>query len=235
MKKIPRTTLFMITSLDGKISSGDTDVLDVDKDWKGITGVKEGLQQYYDLEKRTDVCSFNTGRVMAKIGINKKKNPLSLIPVSFILVDNKPHLQKSGVEYLSKWLKHVYIVTTNKNHPAISLQKNVKNITVLLYSKKINFQDLFERLKMEFKINRVTIQSGGEMNATLLRAGLIDRVSLVLAPILVGGRTTPTLVDGESLHKVSELAKLRPLRLVSIKKLKNSYIHLIYKVLERGK
>jgi len=53
----PVTTLFMIESLDGKISTGDVDELDVDKDFKRIVGVKEGLHQYYDLEKQTDLFS----------------------------------------------------------------------------------------------------------------------------------------------------------------------------------
>ena len=44
-KDIPRTTLFMITSLDGKISSGDTDLVDSDQDWPKVKGVKEGLYQ----------------------------------------------------------------------------------------------------------------------------------------------------------------------------------------------
>ena len=32
----PETTLFMIESLDGKINSGNSDNLDVDRDWKTI-------------------------------------------------------------------------------------------------------------------------------------------------------------------------------------------------------
>jgi 2,5-diamino-6-(ribosylamino)-4(3H)-pyrimidinone 5'-phosphate reductase len=52
--KRPETTLFMLTSVDGKISTGDRDIMDVDKDFPTITGLKEGLQQYYDLEKQTD-------------------------------------------------------------------------------------------------------------------------------------------------------------------------------------
>jgi len=40
MKKRVQTTLFMLMSVDGKISSGATDVLDPDKDWKQIAGVK---------------------------------------------------------------------------------------------------------------------------------------------------------------------------------------------------
>ena len=44
MKKRPITTLFMLESLDGKISSGNTDELDADKD-KSITGNGEKLRR----------------------------------------------------------------------------------------------------------------------------------------------------------------------------------------------
>ena len=42
MKKRPTTTLFMLESLDGKISSGNNDSLDADKDFCKIDRVKEG-------------------------------------------------------------------------------------------------------------------------------------------------------------------------------------------------
>ena len=41
MKKRPITTLFMLESLDGKISSGNTDELDADKDWCQIDVLKK--------------------------------------------------------------------------------------------------------------------------------------------------------------------------------------------------
>ncbi len=234
MNKIPRTTLFMIQSVDGKISSGDTDAVDVDRDWKRIVGVKEGLPQYYALEKRTDHVSFNTGRVMAKIGINTRTTiPPKLPRLFFVLVDNKPHLNQQGLRYLSGWLGHVFIVTTNKKHPAFALQKEVANITVLLYPKQINFRHLFETLYSTYKFKRVTIQSGGTMNTKLVREGIIDRISLVIAPLLVGGATTPTIMEGEAIHQVSQLALLKPLKLVSVKKLRDSYVHLVYKVLPK--
>ncbi len=221
----------MISSLDGKISSGDSDRVDVDQDWKNIKGVKEGLYQYYELEKSTDLASFNTGKVMAKIGVNDKKISKNRIPVKFILIDNKPYLKESGLKYLSSWLKHVYIVTTNKKHPALALQKQLNNISVLVYNKTIDFEDLFKKLKQDYGINRMTIQSGGTMNCTLLRLGLIDRVSLVVAPLLVGGATTPTLIDGEAIHSIKELNKLKVLQLIKVSKLKHSYLHLLYKVI----
>ena len=71
----PVTTLFMLMSVDGKISTGATDALDFDQDFPTIAGVKEGLQQYYDIEQTTDLWSFNTGRVQAKMGVNEKTFP----------------------------------------------------------------------------------------------------------------------------------------------------------------
>ena len=47
----PITTLFMLMSVDGKISTGATDDLDIDKDFPKIAGVREGLHQYYEIEQ----------------------------------------------------------------------------------------------------------------------------------------------------------------------------------------
>ena len=49
--KRPVNTLFMLMSVDGKISTGVTDERHVDKDYKKIAGIKEGLAQYYEKEK----------------------------------------------------------------------------------------------------------------------------------------------------------------------------------------
>ena len=76
MSNLPTTTLFMLMSVDGKISTGSTDERDFDKDLQNVGGVKEGLQQYYDLEQETDLFSFNTGRVMAKVGWNDEKEKI---------------------------------------------------------------------------------------------------------------------------------------------------------------
>ena len=215
-------------SVDGKISTGDTDAMDFDRDLRQIVGVKEGLHQYYQLEQETDLFSLNTGRVMAKIGVNDRIEEPTKVPVSFVIIDNKPHLSKSGIEYLSRWAKTLYLVTTNKQHPAF--QTGGDNVVLIPYEDDVDFVDLFGRLKTEYAIDRLTIQSGGTLNATLIHSGLIDHLSIVVAPIVVGGRTTPTLVDGEALHATEELGKLKTLTLVKSDVLQNSYLHLTYDV-----
>jgi 2,5-diamino-6-(ribosylamino)-4(3H)-pyrimidinone 5'-phosphate reductase len=228
-KERPETTLFMLISTDGKISTGDNDDRDVDKDYKKIIGVKEGLGQYYDLEKTTDIYSLNSGRVMAKMGVNTKNCPINCPEVSFIIIDDK-HLTKEGVENLINRTKKLFLVTSNKKHPALNINNNSK-LEVVYYNKEIDFVDLFQKLKSKYKVDKLTIQSGGTLNATFIRNSLIDHISLVVVPCLIGGENTSSLIDGESLHFEKDLKDIKALKLIEAKVLKNSYLHLRYNVL----
>lgn len=225
----PITTLFMLESLDGKISTGSNDSLDVDKDFPRIDGVKEGLHQYYELESDTDIFSLNTGRVMEKIGVNDKTEYPEKVDVTFIIIDNKPHLNESGIDYLCHWVKRLILVTTNKDHVAYSLNDKYSNLDILFYD-DLDLSKMLEDLYNDFNVNRLTIQSGGSMNGLFVRDNLIDYVNIVIAPLLIGGKDVPTLIDGESIKNSSELSKLRALELTECNRLKNSYIHLKYKV-----
>lgn len=230
----PRTTLFMISSLDGKISTGKTDTMDIDKDFPKIKGIKEGLYQYYDIEKTTDICSLISAKVLAKIGANKPQKNISPLPVRFVIIDNKGHLKKTGIENFIAKSKKLFIVTTNKKHPIFNY-KNHKNVEILYYKNNIDFEELFQTLRQTYAMNRITIQSGGTLNAIFLRKNLIDHISLVIAPALIGGVDTPSLIDGLSLTTSKELTNIKALQLVCVKKLKNSYIHLKYKIIHDTK
>lgn len=227
----PITTLFMLESLDGKISSGNSDELDADKDWCRIEGVKEGLHQYYEIEQETDLYSLNTGRVMAKIGVNEREEEPKKTPCSFIIIDNKPHLNERGIEYLCKWVKKLFLVTTNKNHIAYDLTEKLDNLEIISYE-KLDLNELLKNLSEDYGVDRLTIQSGGNLNGFFFRNNLIDYVNIVVAPLLVGGRDTSTLIDGDAISKTEELNKLKALKLMEANVLEESYIQLKYKVLK---
>lgn len=227
----PETTLFLMVSVDGKITSGDSDVLDPDKDWRRIVGVKEGISQYYALERQTDLHSLNTGRVMAKIGVNERTDEPKKMAASFIIIDNKPHLQESGLRYLSKCVRTLYLVTSNKDHPVHKVAGRLDNVIVLENNSHVDLEGVLETMRAEHGIERITIQSGGTLNAAFLRKRLIDHVSVIIAPLLVGGKDTSTLVDGESLHSLDDLLQIKALKLVSCDVLDHSYIHLKYDVI----
>ena len=225
MKEKPITTLFMLESLDGKISSGNNDNLDADKDWCQIDGVKEGLYQYYEIETTTDFYSLNTGRVMAKIGVNERTKYHDKIDCRFIIIDNKPHLNEKGIDYICHWVNKLILVTTNKNHVAYSLREKYDNLDILFYN-DLDLKTLLIDMGKKYGARAITIQSGGTLNGKFLRDNLIDYVNVVIAPLLVGGKDTSTLIDGESIISSKELGKLKALKLIECKQLDDSYIQL---------
>ena len=222
----PITTLFMLMSVDGKISTGATDDLDVDRDFPHIPGVSEGLHQYYEIEQTTDLWSLNSGRVQAKLGVNTKDMP-DKTPVSFVIIDNH-HLNENGIEYFCALSKKFVLITSNAKHPAFNIAED--NLHIIL-QKELSLKNALMRLKSEYSCERITIQTGGTLNGLFLREKLFDYVDIVVAPVLIGGKDTATLIDGDSLLSQSDLLKLGILKLKECTVLENSYLRLRYEVI----
>lgn len=222
----PITTLFMLMSVDGKISTGAADELDLDKDFPYIAGVSEGLHQYYEIEQTTDLWSLNSGRVQAKIGVNTREMP-NRTSVSFVLIDNK-HLNENGIRYFCALSKKFVLITSNVEHPAFNIKESNLHI---IYQKELSLKDALIKLKSEYGCEKITIQTGGTLNGLFLREKLFDYVDIVVAPVLIGGKDTSTLIDGKSLFSEKELPKLGVLKLQECVILENSYLRLRYEVI----
>lgn len=223
----PITTLFMLQSLDGKISTGSSDDRDFDSDLINIDGVKEGLHQYYEIEKTTDEWSLCTGKTQAKIGVNYMVAS-DRRPVSFCILDSN-YLTKNGVRYLCQSSKFIVLVTTNPSHPAFEVDE--ENLHVI-FQHQYNLYNVFDRLKRTFGCCRITVQSGGNLNSFLIRNKFIDQVDIVVAPLLVGGVNTASLIGGSSLETSKDLKNIGILKLKECKVLKNSYVRLRYDVVK---
>lgn len=223
----PQITLFMLSSVDGKISTGASDKFDFDKDFPSINGVKEGLQQYYDIELTTELWSLNSGRVQEKMGVNVKPMP-NKTPVSFVLIDNN-HLQEHGCRYFCHKSDKFVLITSNRNHPGFAVEKEVDNFDII-YQRELNLNSAMEIL-YGLGCKKITLQTGGTLNSIFLREGLLDYIDIVVAPILVGGGNVPTIIDGDSITNLSQL-NTGVLKLESCDKLKSSYIRLRYKVIK---
>ena len=217
----------MLMSADGKISTGSSDELDVDRDFPNIPGVREGLHQYYEIEQTTDLWSFNTGRVQAKMGVNEKEMPLKT-PVSFALLDNH-HLTEHGIRYFCALSDKAVVITSNKAHPAFHVDADNLHI---IYQEQPGLCSALERLKKECGCDRLTVQSGGTVNGLFLREQLFDYIDIVIAPVLIGGKDTPTLIDGRSLVERAELPEVGVLKLLECTVLQDSYVRLRYEVIK---
>ena len=164
--------------------------------------------------------------MQAKIGINTADMP-NTTPVSFVVIDNR-HLMEQGIRYFCALSKQFVLVTSNARHPAFEIKEDNLHI---LYQDKLSLKEVLTKLKSEYNCERITIQTGGTLNALFLREKLIDYIDIVVAPVLIGGKDTSTLIDGKSLLSESELSKLGVLKLQECAVLENSYLRLRYEVI----
>ena len=57
----------------------------------------------------------------------------------------------------------------------------------------VDLKLVLEKLKTILGVDCIVSTAGSKLNGALLRAGLVDEISLVLLPAVIGGYTTPTL------------------------------------------
>lgn len=72
----------------------------------------------------------------------------------------------------------------------------------------VSLPDLIHELGRR-KITSLMIEGGGRLATSALQAGLVDKVILMLAPVLIGGKKAPTLLQGEGAEKLADALRVR--------------------------
>lgn len=60
------------------------------------------------------------------------------------------------------------------------------------------------------------IEAGSGLNASALKAGIVDKVVLFLAPLIIGGRTAPGVVGGAGIHNLKQALNLKNLTVTPV-------------------
>jgi diaminohydroxyphosphoribosylaminopyrimidine deaminase/5-amino-6-(5-phosphoribosylamino)uracil reductase len=92
--------------------------------------------------------------------------------------------------------------------------KGVKN-KIYLGKQRANLKILMRDLAKK-NIMHVLIEGGGETIASALEAGIADRICVFIAPIIIGGRNAPTLVEGEGIKYISNALDIKNVNLKSV-------------------
>lgn len=77
-------------------------------------------------------------------------------------------------------------------------------------AEKVNLPKALETLK-QIGVERLMVEGGGTLNFELLRLGLVDEVTIYMAPMVFGGATAPSLAAGAGLERSEAI----PLKLES--------------------
>jgi diaminohydroxyphosphoribosylaminopyrimidine deaminase/5-amino-6-(5-phosphoribosylamino)uracil reductase len=66
------------------------------------------------------------------------------------------------------------------------------------------------------EVNSILIEGGAELNASALKAGVVDRIVAFISPVLIGGSQAPGFFGGQGVLKVDGSIKLKNLEVTRI-------------------
>jgi 2,5-diamino-6-(ribosylamino)-4(3H)-pyrimidinone 5'-phosphate reductase len=70
-----------------------------------------------------------------------------------------------------------------------------RGVEVFVYEEpRVNLTAMMQTLR-ELGVNRLMVEGGGTMNFELIRLGLVDEITMYVAPMIFGGANAPTLAD----------------------------------------
>jgi riboflavin-specific deaminase-like protein len=75
--------------------------------------------------------------------------------------------------------------------------------------RKLNLPAALRWLREKWGVKRLLCEGGGELNAALFHAGLVQETHLTICPVLFGGRTAPTLAGGAGVKLLARAARLQ--------------------------
>jgi 2,5-diamino-6-(ribosylamino)-4(3H)-pyrimidinone 5'-phosphate reductase len=100
--------------------------------------------------------------------------------------------------------------------------------TITTGADKVDLAEALTEISTRYGARTVRVESGGTLNAALLRHGLVDEVSLLIHPVLIGGMSPHTV------YRTMELAADTPIemKLVECQLLDQTYAWLRYELIK---
>jgi diaminohydroxyphosphoribosylaminopyrimidine deaminase/5-amino-6-(5-phosphoribosylamino)uracil reductase len=195
--------------------------------WDGKTATKTGHSQWitghesraevHRMRDRYDAIMVGIGTVLAddpqlttrlpdgKIG----KDPLRVVVDSFLRLP----LEARVINQVST--APTLVATTSQasiEHKRVLEERGVQVITLDSSDGRVDLKALMVELGQR-QICGVLLEGGAALNASALKAGIVDKVVTFIAPKIVGGREAPGVVGGEGKVKMDEAWMLEKLNI----------------------
>ncbi len=229
----PHTTLFFPISVDGRITSHDSDELDTTP-WKSNPKIRAALHPLVEFTN-PNIPSVTSGEAMAKIGVNYRQGSAKKEAFQLIVIDDQHKLTPQGISYLSNVVTRLFFICTS-DHPAINKPttkdnqlitfSQSSNLEYLIFTHHIDLQRISSVLKAKYQFQKITVHSNVRYNARWLSLGLVDELSVIISPVLVGQHGTPNLID-------TDLSEIVLVKLTDIKQFGIGFVNLRYTVINQ--
>ena len=200
----PYVILNAAMTLDGKIATQTGS--------SNISGKKD-LERVHQIRKDCDGIMVGIGTVMAddprltvhKIDARPEDNPVRIVvdsrcrtPADARITNGDARTIIAGAnEYKEEFMKTERYETLKKRGVRFFFSG----------SDKVDLKALMNYLHEE-GIEKLMLEGGATLNFSMIKSGLIDEISICIAPMVVGGADAKTFFDGDGFNEMDDAVKL---------------------------
>ncbi|MGZ4971949.1 MAG: RibD family protein [Limisphaerales bacterium] len=156
--------------------------------------------------RTVDLSAVTLGSGGAKYRRMRLKNGLAEQPLRVVVsgggtIDPNAEIFKRGSAPL-------IVLTTERAGDRLKTLRELADQVKVCGKERLNFSFALKWLREKWKVKRLLCEGGGEINAGLFEAGLVDELHLTISPTTIfGGRNAPTLSDGNGIDSLADAAK----------------------------
>ncbi|MGC9394524.1 MAG: RibD family protein [Anaerolineae bacterium] len=149
-----------------------------------------------------------------------------------LVVDSRGRLRCWRQMQQSEWWGEVTLLCSHTT-PAdyVEAVKSLGVDVIVAGEDHVDLRAALEEANARYSIDVIRTDTGGILHGVLLRAGLVDEVSVLLNPCLVGGVSPRSLFVAPDLEAKSGLI---PLRLLEVKNIEGDFVVLRYAVIKEA-
>jgi riboflavin-specific deaminase-like protein len=216
--KLPFVFVNMAMTADGKIATANRAVHSF--------GSQRDLAHLYELRATADavMCGARTVEISETILGNggekfrklRLKNGLAEYPLR-IIVSGSGSIDPAAKIFQKRFSPIIILTTERASTKKLVQLRQLADEVKICGKTEINFPAALRWLQKEFGVKRLLCEGGGKLNDALFRTGLVDEIHLTICPKIFGGRTAPTIAEGQGF---STLAATGKFELTSIKRKK---------------
>ncbi len=182
-------------SLDGKIAT---------RTGRARISCPEDLERMQALRASVDGIMIGVNTVIVDDPSLRLKIPADTPPTR-IIVDSR--LRTPASARIFSFPGPIIIATTERADPRRAAEIKCRAELITAGKERVDLNTLLQELaKRGFR--RVLLEGGGTLNWSMLRAGLVDELRIAIAPFIIGGGDTITLVEGEGASSMEEAIQL---------------------------
>ena len=202
--KRPFVLVNMAMTADGKIATANRAVSSFGsaRDREHLLALRATADAVMAGARTVDSAPINLGVGPAKFRRQRLKRGLAEYPLRVIV--SRSGSVNPRAEIFQYHFSPILILTTRRAGAGwLRRLRATADAVKICGQSEINFHAAFRWLQREWQVKGLLCEGGGELNAALFRAGLVDELHLTICPKIFGGHGAPTIAEGRGFSRLA--------------------------------